>query len=190
MHIHITRITRKHSISFRSNLARLTEKLIEEGKIEKAKAVIDLTMEKMPFGYFGYYVFLDPFVNGYYEVGETEKARDLFEKVAKKYQEYLEYYGTMDDMDQLSYTNDIINNMERYRALLDIVVKHDTEEYGLKQAQTFNDYLPMFSIYREAQRARDLETIQQEAQPIEASPVDSAGNPAAQESGTDTIEEN
>ena len=182
--------TRKNSISFRGNLARLTEKLIEEGKTEKAKAVIDLTMEKMPFGYFGYYVFLDPFVNGYYEVGETEKARDLFEKVAKKYQEYLEYYGTMDDMDQLNYTKDIINNMERYRALLDIVVKHDTEEYGLKQAQTFNDYLPMFSIYREAQRARDLETIQQEAQPIEASPVDSAGNPAAQESGTDTIEEN
>ena len=33
--------TRKNSISFRSNIARLSEKLINEGKIEKAKNVMD-----------------------------------------------------------------------------------------------------------------------------------------------------
>ena len=145
--------TRKNSISFRGNLARLTEKLLQEGKTEKAKDILDLAMEKMPFGYFGYYVFLEPFVDGYYQVGETEKARALFEDVAKKYQEYLEYYGSMNDDQQMNYTQDIINNMERYRGLLDIIMRNDTEEYALDQAAKFNDYLPQFAIYRQAQRA-------------------------------------
>ncbi|MBL7473910.1 glycosyltransferase family 117 protein [Robertkochia sediminum] len=146
--------TRKNSISFRGNLARLTEKLINEGKEEKAKDILNLAMEKMPFGYFGYYVFLEPFVNGYYQVGETTKARELFEKVATKYQEHLEYYGSMNQEDQMNYTQDIINNMERYRSLLDIVARNDVEDYALEQAKAFNDYLPMFAIYRQAQRSQ------------------------------------
>ena len=174
--------TRKNSISFRGNLARLTEKLLNEGKTDKALEVIDLAMEKMPFGYFGYYVFLEPFVDGYYQVGETDKARELFEKVAEKYQEYLEYYGNMSDDQQMNHTQEIINNMERYRGLLDIVVRNDVEEYGLDQAKKFNDYLPMFAIYREAQRQSTQEDTRiPEGQPVETK-IEADSNPSPADS--------
>jgi len=38
--------TRKNSISFRSNLHRLSESLIEIGEIEKAEEILDLSLEK------------------------------------------------------------------------------------------------------------------------------------------------
>ena len=40
--------TRKNSISYRTNLSRLMEQLINEGKTDKAKKVIELAMTKMP----------------------------------------------------------------------------------------------------------------------------------------------
>ena len=43
--------TRKNSISFRSNMARLAEQLIEEMQFEKAEEIIDLALEKMPLDF-------------------------------------------------------------------------------------------------------------------------------------------
>ena len=57
--------TRKNSISYRTNLARLVETLINEEKRDKAEKVIDLAMEKMPIQYFEYYSILKPFAMGY-----------------------------------------------------------------------------------------------------------------------------
>ena len=84
--------TRKNSITYRTNLARLAETLIFEGKLEKAEKVIDLAMEKkMPLQYFEYYSMLEPFVIGYYEVGKKKKARAIIKEVIKKYQENLSF---------------------------------------------------------------------------------------------------
>ena len=52
--------TRKNSISYRTNLARLMETLIIEGKKDKAEKVIDLAMEKMPIQYFELQLLNDP----------------------------------------------------------------------------------------------------------------------------------
>ena len=56
--------TRSQGLSFRSNLARLMETLIAENEIEKAKNVIDMAMTNLPFEYFGFYAFVEPFVDG------------------------------------------------------------------------------------------------------------------------------
>ncbi|MEH6703378.1 MAG: DUF2723 domain-containing protein [Galbibacter orientalis] len=150
--------TRKNSISYRGNLARLTGKLINTGKEEKAKDVLDLAMEKMPFGYFGYYVFLEPYVEGYYKVGEKEKARALYKEVAKKYQESLNYYSNLPIDTQYSYASDIVSDIERYRSLLDIVVANDDKEFGLPETTTFNEYLERFShFYRRPGNASPTE---------------------------------
>ena len=70
-------------------------KLINENKIDKAKEIINIAMENMPVEYFGYYAFVEPFVDGYYKVGETKKARDLFQKLKNIYQERLDYYANL-----------------------------------------------------------------------------------------------
>ena len=41
-------------------MARLAEVLMDEGKNDKAREIMDLALEKMPIEYFGYYSLLTP----------------------------------------------------------------------------------------------------------------------------------
>jgi len=76
--------TRKNSISFRSNMARLAEQLINEGESVKAKEIIDLAIEKMPIDKFGYYSLIVPFIDNYYRISEIKLAQSLATKISKK----------------------------------------------------------------------------------------------------------
>jgi hypothetical protein len=161
--------TRKNAITYRSNLARLIEKLIQEGKLEKAKNVLDLGMEKMPLEYYGYYSLLEPFIGGYYEVGEKETARQLWNRVAKKYQENLEYYSTLDFDRQISWGNEIVTDIERYRSLVDLLIIHGDEEKAKKEASVFNDYLMMFRhFYGSPEVQEETPPVQEEMIPEES----------------------
>ena len=73
--IYHDRETRKNSITYRSNMARLAEKLIQEDKNEKALNVINLAMEKMPVKHFQQYTLIEPFISGYFKLDKPEKAR-------------------------------------------------------------------------------------------------------------------
>jgi cbb3-type cytochrome oxidase subunit 3 len=141
--------TRRQSISYRNNLARLLEKLLSEDKKEKAKNVIELAMTNMPVGYFGYYWALEPFMEGYYKVDETEKARELFKKLATIYQEHLNYYAALDFNDQSQNLSEIYNDIEAYRRLLDITVANDTEEYSKTKVDEFNTFIEKFEHFYE-----------------------------------------
>ena len=103
--------TRKNSITYRTNLARLAETLISEGKLDKAEKIIDLAMEKMPIQYFEYYSMLEPFAVGYYEVGKKEKARAILTEVIKKYQENLKFYSAWKPSEQNFSAMDIGNDI-------------------------------------------------------------------------------
>ena len=139
--------TRRNSISYRSILSRLMNKLIAEGKIDKAKKVIDLAMTEMPFEKFGYYSMLEPFTKGYYQVGEKAKAHDLLEKLMSKYKENLNYYGNLNSSDQTDLAIDIITDIERYRGLLQVMKESGDIEYYNKNRPTFNTYIKMFSRF-------------------------------------------
>jgi len=171
--------TRKNSISYRGNLARLTEELLNQGDKQRAKEILDLAMEKMPFGYFGYYVFLEPYVQGYYQVDERDKARELYKGIVKKYQESLNYYSHLPVEEQYQYASEIVSDVQRYRSLLDIVVRYDTKDFGMPETQTFNEYLERFSnLYGGARPTQPTEQELQDQQPIRDAapeiPVDSA----------------
>ncbi len=164
--------TRKNAITYRSNLARLIEALIQEGKLEKAEKVLDLGMEKMPVDYYDYYTLLEPFISGYYEVGKKEKARNLWNQVAKKYQENLEYYSTLDLDRQYSWGSEIVTDIERYRSLVDILILNDEEAKAREEADKFNDYLMKFKHFY-GNPELDEEVPQPEQQVIPEETVDS-----------------
>ena len=116
--------TRKNSISFRSNMARLAEQLINENKTEKAKKVMDLAIEKMPLDYFGYYSLLVPFVDGYYRINDVKVAQDLSKKIGYKYFDRLEYFNSLSAERQYELGEEIVTEIERYRSLIEAELKH------------------------------------------------------------------
>ncbi|MCV6629815.1 MAG: DUF2723 domain-containing protein [Flavobacteriaceae bacterium] len=141
--------TRRNSINFRGNLARLLEALLEEGKLDKAEKIIDIAMTNMPVEHFGYYVFVEPFLDGYYKVGKKDKARTLFLKLAKIYQERLDYYAQMSMGDQTYLLGEIFADMEAYRRNVDFLSKNQDLEFAKEQEIIFKSYIDKFSNFME-----------------------------------------
>jgi hypothetical protein len=137
--------TRKNSISFRSNMARLAETLINEGKAAKAKEILDLAIEKMPLDYFGYYSLLVPFVDGYYRIDEIDKARELSEKIAAKYSGRLNYFSSLDANLQYNLGEEIITEIERYRTLVEADLKHGET---IELAPVLNQFMESIEPFR------------------------------------------
>ncbi|WP_055443786.1 DUF2723 domain-containing protein [Lacinutrix himadriensis] len=160
--------TRTNSITYRGNLARLMEQFINEDQPKKAEEIADLAMDKMPVDYFGYYTLLEPYISGYYEVGAKEKARKLFKDVSIKYQENLTYYSTLDQRKQRELGELIITDIERYKALVDVVLDYD-DELAKTEAKTFTNFLQLFDhfnagISKETPRTqeKDIDLIQKD----------------------------
>lgn len=139
--------TRIQGLSFRGNLARLTEQLLEENKIEKAKEIIDIAIDNMPVKYFEYYAFVEPFLDGYYKVGETEKARALYEQLKTVYQERLDYYASMPLDEQYEKLDEVITDLEAYNRNLNIAIRNGDRELAEKETIIFNEYIDKFSRF-------------------------------------------
>jgi hypothetical protein len=139
--------TRRNSITYRTNLSRLMQQLIVEGKNEKAKNVIQLAIDMMPIDQYGYYTMVEPFAAGYYEVGEKDKARALLQKLMLKYQDNLNYYTGVKASDQNDRIVDIVTNIERYRSLLLVMKEKEDLEFYEKNKKTFNNYNQRFERF-------------------------------------------
>ncbi|MAU63743.1 MAG: hypothetical protein CMC38_05285 [Flavobacteriaceae bacterium] len=119
--------TRKNSISFRGNLHRLALQLIKDNEKVKAEEILDLSLEKMPVKYFGFYSILEPYVSTYYKLSKYEKGDNLFDKLSEKYKQNLNYYSKLSKSKTskfsiYSYTENIITDTERYRTLVESVL--------------------------------------------------------------------
>lgn len=140
--------TRKNSVSYRSNIARLMETLINENKNDKAEKIIDLAMVKMPIEQFGYYTLVEPFAAGYYALNKKEKAQDILKTLIGKYQENLTYYRSLTVNQQNSLAIDISSDIERYRSLLEIAKDANDLTFYNTEKVKFNNYNKMFERFK------------------------------------------
>ena len=140
--------TRKNSITYRGNLARLIEQLIKEDKLDKAEEIADMAMENMPVDYYGYYTLLEPYIGAYYEVDNKDKAQSLYMQVSIKYQEKLRYYAGLTIQNQERNFENIYLNIERYKSLIDLLNNYD-QEFAKKENEIFGNYLELFRHFYE-----------------------------------------
>ena len=135
--------TRKNSIIFRGNIARLVEQLISEGKKQKAKEMLDIAMKNMPVEAYGYYFTLDPFVQGYFKIGEKQTAQQLALQLFKKYQEELNYYAHLNAEELNLSVARIQYAIDRYGDLLSSLEPLDAEFYK-KEWEVFKAKASLF----------------------------------------------
>ena len=153
--------TRRNSITYRGNLARLIEQLINEDKLDKAEEIADIAMKNMPVDKFGYYTLLEPYIGAYYETGAKEKARQLFKDVAEKYQENLKYYSELSRENQEKNIVEVYTDIERYNALVKVLAEYD-KPFAEKEFMTFNNYVKLFDYLYEERPEEDVNTIEDE----------------------------
>ena len=148
--------TRRNSITYRGNLARLIEALINEDQPKKAEEIADIAMANMPVDQFGYYTLLEPYINAYYEVEAKDKAQQLFKDVAVKYQESLKYYSELTIENQEKNFTEILTDIERYKALIEVLIEYD-EDFAQKESLIFNNYLGLFKHFYQSDEEAETE---------------------------------
>jgi hypothetical protein len=139
--------TRRNGITYRTNLARLMEALIIEEKKDKAKIIADLAMEKMPIDFFNYYTLVEPFAQGYYELNERKKAREILNKLIRKYQEELTYFSSLKPSEQYTLRVDIVSTIERYRNIIRIADNAKDVDFYKQEKVKFNNFNKLFSNF-------------------------------------------
>jgi hypothetical protein len=139
--------TRKNSISYRTNMARLVQQLINEGNNQKAEEIIELALKQMPMDYYGYYTMVEPFANGYYQIGKKEKAREVLEKLVNKYKQSLTYFSGIQPSIQNGIASDIITDIERFRSLLYVMNDNKDTEFYNKNKALFNSLNKRFERF-------------------------------------------
>lgn len=139
--------TRKNSISYRTNMARLMQQLIYEEKNQEAEKIIELALTKMPMDYYGYYTMVEPFASGYYQIGKKEKARELLDRLVNKYKQNLTYYSGIQSSIQNGIASDIITDIERFRSLLYVMKDNNDAEFYNKNKALFNSLNKRFQRF-------------------------------------------
>jgi hypothetical protein len=140
--------TRRNCISYRTNMARLMTNLINEGKYNKAKKTIELALTKMPMEYYGFYSLIDPFAEGYYKMGETEKARKVLKSLIVKYQDELRYFSELPPSEQRQFfPSDIYTNLVRYKSILEIAKTYKDTQFHNQEKDAFNSINKRFEFF-------------------------------------------
>lgn len=140
--------TRRNALSYRRNLARLVDALIEDKKMDKALKIVDITMNNLPKEYYDYYSTLDPFVNAYYKLNKPEKAKEVISFVVKKYQEKIKYFSKLKQADKQFYRTEIYRNLSYYRSVLDIARENGDLNFYTAELARYNNYNTMMGSYK------------------------------------------
>ncbi|MEM8927295.1 MAG: DUF2723 domain-containing protein [Bacteroidota bacterium] len=141
---HDAQTRRQFGVTFRLSLARLMEELIAEKNMDKAKEIIELSMHNIPFEYYGYYAFVEPFLEGFYKVGDIDSARRLFEKLKTVYKGQLEYYAEMDLEGQGSNIEPIFSALQSYGQILTTMQNNDDAKIAASEKAIFENYMSTF----------------------------------------------
>jgi len=171
--------TRRNSLIFRGILYRLADSLFTEGKKDKAEEILDLSVNKMPVERFGFYSSLIYYVDLYYKLGKTEKARHLADILLKKFKEYLEYYGQMSLKEKYANLGDIEHYTKMYSVIIEIIFANNDKVFGEEKYKELQSVMDKFKDLMEAVQpeqppvnpAEQIPPVQSQQQPADSIPV-------------------
>ena len=76
--------------------------------VKSPEEILDISLEKMPVNKFGHYSMLISYIDLYYILDETEKARELTSELKTVLQENLVYFSQFDETNiEIVFINDV-----------------------------------------------------------------------------------
>ena len=159
--VYIDPQSKSQGLSYRSNLARLTEQLIAEEKFDKAETIMDLAVKYTPMDRFGFYTFMEPFAEGYYQIGKPEKAQAILSELFELYVDHLNYYEGLTLNENFTQIDRIYSDLEAFRRCLDIAVGAEDVEFIQEPSAQFNSLIESFmSLFGQAEESSDVTELE------------------------------
>jgi hypothetical protein len=132
--------------NFRNNFGRLAETLINEGKRDSAKVVLDRCMEIMPYERVPFDYFMLQIIENYYRLGYNETANQFVIQLSDVTGEELRYFLGVDRefRNQLDYELQL--RMHIMQELVSMTERYEQKEIHEKQLQIFQEYVNLYSL--------------------------------------------
>jgi hypothetical protein len=122
--VYLDETNRRMTMNLRNNFHRLASALINEGKKDSARMVLDKCIEVIPDNCIPFDYFVIPLVEDYYTIGENEKANALVERLIVVFDEQLKYYFQFAGKRARIYDSDIQQDLYMVQKLSQITQKY------------------------------------------------------------------
>lgn len=129
--------------NYRSNFARLASELVDEGKNDKAKLVLDKCMETLPEVNVPYDYFMVSITESYYKIGETEKATQIASRLYEIFTHDLAFYFSSNEGNE--YINEKRNSLFIIQEIARLANTYKQEDLQNKTQQVFEQYIQTFN---------------------------------------------
>ncbi|NIJ44818.1 hypothetical protein FHR24_001257 [Wenyingzhuangia heitensis] len=137
--------SRKNSISYRNNISRLVEALMNENKLKEAEEILDLSYTKMPILKYHQYGVCLAFPEQYYLLNRPEKARNAADVLIKVFQEKLLYYSQFNTTDLEYLFSEVETEFKMYQTIASDVNKYEKDDNYKKKVETeFIGHIKLF----------------------------------------------
>ena len=135
--------------NLRLQLSSLAEALIEEGRKEEARNILDLSLTKMPERNVPYDRILLPTVEAYYAIGDVAKGNELSERLFTIMEENLTYYTSLETK--------FLKQMEQEMAIAHAVMGRLMSETGKADSTLGKAMQERFEAMEELYQSRLME---------------------------------
>jgi len=134
------------AMNFRNNFARLANALLDEHKVDSAKAALDRCFEVMPEKSVPFNFYVYPLAEAYYRAGAFEKGNQISDRLINISEQELKYYfsfnknvaGAIDKEKQFA-----LGILQRINQ---IATKYGQTETAKKAEDLFNNYYKLYSV--------------------------------------------
>jgi hypothetical protein len=131
--------------NFRNNFGRLAEALINEGKKDSARMVLDRCMEVMPHERVPFDYFMLQIIENYYRLGYNEKARQFVITLSDVTGEELHYFLESDRKYRSKLDYELQLRMHIMQELVRMTETYDQKEISDRQLQIFQEFVNLYS---------------------------------------------
>lgn len=134
----------------RNLMSRLAMALLDEGKFDSAKVVMDLSLQKMPDEKVPYDYFVLPLAKGYFEIGDSVMGREIINRINKYKTEEVTYYFSFPDADLPAMDMNIQEALFTLNKLNEVAKEVELYDLADEADATLNQYynLYMQKVYR------------------------------------------
>jgi len=141
--------SRKNSISYRNNISRLVEALMNEGKLKKAEEILDKSFNEIPIKTYMQYGVCLGFPEQYYLLENKVKARKAADTLIKIFQEQMLYFSALDIREFVRVSDEVERTLQLYQTIAADVQKYDDGDYKEKVDHEFRDHIQLFEAFYE-----------------------------------------
>ena len=143
--IYLDETNLRMTMNFRNNFSRLANELINENEFEKAKEVLDYSMEIMPGNKIPLNYFIHPIIECYYKINSNNTANELVTELYKIYSSELQYYFSFPENKIQGVSMEILKNLQFYNQMIEICSENNHPDTN-RFKQNFEDFYRQYLI--------------------------------------------